>query len=908
MNEVPILFFLVLLTGYVLVVVVLPAFFLGILYEFAGEMEADFRRRMANVGRRFQANRAAIHNLLSESRDFPKDLDEPFGASLERYNRSIHAALARISIVEAQYRRLKQAAAGADAPGLNTAQKVRLGISWGNLWLQSLGLWYHAGQLDRETRQAGSDFTKVRDVVKRVRQEVGKALHLQQQAEGLLDNLNRLNLSGELFEKAVIEIKHLQRVSRQFPAAYCGEPAGPPASATAFNAVEARGAFQRAQTLSTQYTRLIQQFRTWQTQVAGLETALAEARQALVQLYDTHSHIPKNIDIRELVRQIIGLNRRSRDLAAITGQPDAANIPQARQAGQALTQNALALQRELEQVIQLHTRWKNVFDQAGQAINRLKDALDEQEARQETYPLRWEATREEYKLLADQLKSIDNHSYRISVEQMRKDIPSCSQILRRAEQRRASSAKKAEARRMLLGLWVDLGSVFEARWIAEKRQLDAEIRRYSAENWDSSLAVQSFLADGLHLLEDIRQVIPADKKFPIPEGQLDGWISRSQQVLSRLNHDQSRGKKIRVQLERVWEAERQSDRVLKPMLHELETTLAQFDRLTQRLKGMDDFAMQFRQELAQAKARGLALGAELNRRESGLVFDKHRDIRAWAQATANTYRQIVRSSGQQITRHREGIRRRLGELRGVALLSGDLLILNANRALALPERSYLQDIPISLDAPQTIHQMVEANSTQIEKNLVARAALKQIDDELEGVLVPVRDLAGQVQEILAEFREVLQGAQALDHGNRWPPTFIKIEAANKSFAQLKHRRDEVVRASTRADIKSNYTALRRECLAALQDLRADMRTAEVRTQTVRDSAERVQALLRAKRAMIVGYPNRPETAARAPELLRELDALNRRWLGLTGGGFRNMPYNEILRVLSELEVRLGDIQ
>lgn len=908
MNEVSILFSLMFMTVYVLVVVVLPAFILGILYEFAGEMEADFQRRLANVRQRLQTNRAAIHTLLNESQTFPKDLDEPFGAPLARYNRSVHAALARLRTVEAQYRGLNQAAAGASAPEPGIAQKVRLGLGWGGRWVQSLGLWYRTGQLDRETRQAGINFSEVRDVVKRVRQEVGKTLQFQAQAEGLLADLNQLNLSGAPFEAAVNEIKNLQRVSRQFPAAYRSEPAGPPTSAAMLNAVEARGAFQRAQALNADYARLIQQFQAWQTQLAGLETVLAEAQRTLVCLYDTHSRVPKNVDIRELIGQIIEQNWRARKFVNFASQPDADLILQTRQDGQALIQNVLGLQQELEQVIQFHTRWKNLFEQANQAINRLKDAMDEQETRQETYPLRWEATREEYKLLADQLKSIDAHSYKIRIEQMRKDIPSCSQILRRAEQRRANSAKKVEARRKLLERWVDLGSVFEARWIAEKRQLDADVRRYSAENWDSSLAIQSFLADGLQIFENIRQVIPADKKSPISEGQLDEWISRAEQNLNQLRRYQNRVEKIHIQLKRVWEAERQSDKILKPMLTELETALAHFDHLEQRRMGTDDLEIQFRQELAQAKARGTALGTELNRRESGLVFNKRRDIQAWAQAAANAYRQMAHTSGQQITQHREGIRSRLGELRGIALLPGDSLVLNANRALALPERLYPQDLLINLDDPQTIHQKMEDTGAQIEKNLVTRAAFKQIGDELEGVLTPVRDLAGQVQEILVEFRGVAQNAQALDHGDRWPPTFIKIEEIKKSIAHLKLRHDEVVRTSTRANLQSNYAALRRESLAALQNLRADVRTAEVRDQTVRDAAERVQALIRAKRAMIVNYSNRPETAARAPELLRELDKHNRRWVGLTGGGFRRMSYNEILRILSELEVRLGDLQ
>ncbi len=490
---------------------------------------------------------------------------------------------------------------------------------------------------------------------------------------------------------------------------------------------------------------------------------------------------------------------------------------------------------------------------------------------------------------------------------MQQDISACAQVIRRAEQRRSYCVKKADTRRRLLGLWVQLGAITEASWVSEIRQLDAEARRFAPENWDQSLEVRSFLADGLQLVEELRQVIPANKASSIPEGQLDALISRSYQVQSRAARFQDRVARIRTQLERVWDAERHAAQDLSFMLDELQALLTRLDNLGPYQARLDGLDRQARQEIAQIKERGTALGAFLNRRESGSVFSKRREIAAWAQEAVRKCQEIAQSAREENTRQRAEIRGRLAEMKNIALMNSDPMIQNAGRVLSLPERSYAQTAATNLVDRQKVHQAVQAAGKQIETGLVERAALKHINDDLEGMLLPVRDQAQEVQEILAEIREAARRGQALDHGDRWPPTFIDMARIKKRIYYLKLRHDEVVQGSTRANLKSNYASLKRECLAALQDLWVEVRTAEAQDQAVRDANERVRSLLRARRAMIDGYLARAETAARAPELLQRWDLHNRSWQRLAGGGFRGMTYSQIIKSLSEMEFRLEEL-
>lgn len=908
MSEVSILYFLIFLSGFALAAAALPALAAGFLYNLAGEMETDFWRSMSAVRHLLRRNSGVIHSLLAESRPFRGQMDEPFAKPVRQFNRSMNAAEEQLLAAQAGWRRLRQRIPSRKADGQSPLQKIRLGAGWAITWIQGRRMYHAAIRLNRAAARAASDFGRVRAVWESVRGDVQKMLELQAQAGQLLAGLNRMNMCGASFDEAAAQARNLQRVGSHIPETFRGASARPPARTQTLNIGEVKGVYQRAQVLRQDYARLIQQLAGWQNQVEQFQVSLAEAHQALGKLYTAHSRAARNLDIHELVNQIFELNRRVRGLDAFAARPNVEGILRARQDCRALKQDALILARSLEQVTLLYNRWKNALEQARLSVSRLKDAIEEQETRQDTHPIRWDETHSDYMLITGQLKMVEDHFYKIRPEQMGADIPVCSQIKRRAEQRRLHCTRKAESRQKLLSLWADLQGIFDTQWIAQQRQLDTETRRYAAENWDPALAVRSFLADGLALAAEIRAIIPADKKSPLAEEDLDGLISRSQQAIYRLNSYQNRVEKIRVQMEQVWDAEREAGKTLAFMLEALGTILARFDHLGQIRMDPDDLETRFRQQIAQAKARGVALGADLNRREAGTVFAKRREIEAWAQAAAGTCQETARAAGKEAARHREGIRSRVRELLRIARLSGDPLVVNANRILDLPERSYTMDAPVYLDNLQKASQMMEAAGEMIETNLVERAAFKLIESELEELLAEVRGPAREVLDILAEFRDVAQSAQALDHGSSWPPTFIDLEKIRTSTLHLKSRHDEVVQASTRADLRSRYANLKRECLTALQTLREDVHRAQEMDQTVRDAGSRVEALLREKLAAINdGLLTRDEITTQASELLRRWETLNRRWGQLKGGGFRGMSYAQILRSLTDLEMRLEEL-
>jgi hypothetical protein len=906
MNEIPILYLLVILDAYALVAGALPALVLGFLYEFSDGIEADLTQRLELVRVRLAEDKTAISGLLKQSLPFRGQAEPPFAAPVQRYNRTVDAALALVDRIQHNRRRLRQGLPGKKSPGLGPLQRARLGTGWGLGWVQGLALQLETNDLDRLGRRAARDFDQVLEVKSRVARDVQKVFALKNAVDQLLADLQQMQLRGGLFAQALEESQTLQRISGQIPEKFYTTPVPLPVTAAEVDVGQVTDVYRRAGALRSDYNRLFQQLKGWAALLADFRKAQAEAQQALVLLYTTHSSVPRNMDIHELVAQIFEANRRARRLAEFAGRPELEAVGQARQEYLALKRDALAQQRVLKQVIRLYNDWGSAVEQASVVMDRLKNAMDGQEAGQSVYPLQWGQTRATYEQLSGLLSAIQGHAYKIRVEQIQADIAACKQLKRPVEALVAHCARKAAARLKLLGLWAELESVFDPAWKGGLARLDAETRRFAAENWDAALAVRAFLADGSGLVQAARQLVPAEKTTPLPEENLDEWVIFSQQELRQMAVYQARVVRIQAGLEAAWDAERQAARILSLILPELDAVLALFDRLRQAATTLDDLDHQVRQGITQTKEHGAALGGELNQRMAGQVFAKRRDIETWARGAVQHCEALVQATGQEIAQQEEDLSDRLAELGRIALLAGDPLVQFATQAVNAADQLYVQQGAINLADAEGIHLRMEAAGKQIETNLMQRAVLKRLNQEVEGLLQTIRDRWQEVQNILVEVYAGYQRALALDHGEQWPPTFINMERVNGRLLLLRQRYAEVVQTSTRATMKIQYEELRRECQRALRELWDDVRAAEVQEQTVQAIGERVQALLQHKRTAFARLSGSAESSEQVhPAILSRWEAINGRWEWLAGGAFRGMAYNDLLRVLSELEILAG---
>lgn len=636
--------------------------------------------------------------------------------------------------------------------------------------------------------------------------------------------------------------------------------------------------------------RRLAELERWQSEYRNVGQRLKGMQRMVKTTVERLDAVPPSVDSQGLVAEWGAVRDTARQLEGMYPSLTLEDLARF----ELLSKVTAAASRLIEQTVNIERQLEQLRQAIPANAALLKQIATEiQLAQIGKYPLAWEEQPAALERLHQLEAEIGAAATRRTPEQLDEHVTLALKLTQAGQALYGNVTLARDQRYELISLLERPALAIRPAWLTQSEDLYEQTRTYALKNWPKELAVSEIWADAKKLAARHEELVPLEVHEPLPVAQLGHLLGEVQRLATDLSLFQNRLQLVA----KAWFALQALEQTAQ---QELETTLQAVERFVRQLDNAEPpIASTIIQE-QQKEGRGLVL--ELERRHTGLVEKKTKNVDAWVVSCHKAVHSLLVTLQTELKNRETQLRARVEAMQEWAPFDRERAMVEAQALLAV-ERHVGLDQADASGAAQIAH-LVDQSDPLLQERERLHIALRSFESQIVDRVNDQFEILKRVQrEALREYDGLIRLQELVE--TDWPPLLCDVKWARDLLGYADRDRQALqYSGKTVLSVRRLVDKLIKRYEDVIAEVAAKKAKSGEERQRVRELRGRIERWIGQLEAYRDAHSQEPAIVKAVQARLDEIERAINRARNYRRG--RPLTYNEVEQLLQQLWVQAYD--